>query len=108
MLERFVSPTFEERGGVVYVTFRAQIGQGAVVTPQVGPRAAAVLRAATTPRTRAELRNAAGLKDWKHFRVAYLEPLLEAGLLERTIPDKPRSSLQRYRTTAAGRRVVGE
>lgn len=31
-----------------------------------------------------------------------LNPLIDAGLLEMTIPDKPRSSKQRYRTTAAG------
>ncbi len=60
------------------------------------------LKAARIPRTRAELQKAAGLKDRKHFRKAYLDPLVEAGLLEMTIPDKPRSSQQRYRTTAAG------
>jgi len=32
----------------------------------------------------------------------YLRPLLEAGLLEPTIPDKPRSSKQRYRLTLSG------
>jgi ATP-dependent DNA helicase RecG len=37
-----------------------------------------------------------------HFQQAYLEPLLVGGWLEMTIPDKPRSRLQRYRTTAAG------
>lgn len=31
-----------------------------------------------------------------------LNPLIDAGLLEMTIPDKPRSSKQRYRTTVAG------
>ncbi len=30
-------------------------------------------------------------------------PLLEAGLLEMTIPGKPRSSKQHYRITEAGR-----
>jgi len=43
-----------------------------------------------------------GLKDRKHFGEAYLQPALDAGLLEMTIPDKPQSSKQRYRLTAAG------
>jgi ATP-dependent DNA helicase RecG len=38
-----------------------------------------------------------------HFSNHYLAPALEAGLIEMTIPDKPRSSKQRYRLTAKGR-----
>ncbi|WP_257210864.1 Fic family protein [Actinomyces ruminis] len=33
----------------------------------------------------------------------HLDPLLGAGLVERTIPDNPQSRLQRYRITDAGR-----
>ena len=33
----------------------------------------------------------------------HVEPLIEAGLVERTVPDKPTSRLQRYRITDAGR-----
>ncbi|MEJ1962636.1 MAG: hypothetical protein WDO56_14265 [Gammaproteobacteria bacterium] len=33
-------------------------------------------------------------------------PLLDAGFLEMTILDKPRSSKQQYRTTDAGRAVL--
>ena len=79
------------------------MGQTRQAPPQLTPQVVVVLRsAATAPRTRAELQNAAGLKDREHFRTTYLEPLLDAGLLEMTIPDKPKSSRQQYRTTAAG------
>lgn len=38
-----------------------------------------------------------GLNHRPTFRNNYLQPALEAGLIERTLPDKPNSSLQRYR-----------
>jgi hypothetical protein len=41
-------------------------------------------------------------KDRTKIRNQPLRPLLEAGLLEMTIPDRPRNPLQRYRSTAAG------
>jgi Fic family protein len=56
--------------------------------------------------TRQKLREALGLSDDEHFRKAYLIPALEAGLIEMTIPDKPRSSRQKYRLTAKGRQVL--
>ena len=40
--------------------------------------------------TRQQLKEALGLKDDEHFRKAYLLPALEAGLVDMTIPDKPR------------------
>ena len=45
----------------------------------------------------------AGRSDRTKFRNQVLSPLLWEGLLEMTIPDKPRSSKQRYRLTKAGR-----
>jgi len=110
------APTFEERGGALVVTFRAEILPGAGehvapqvtphVAPQVTPHVAAVLRKAQSPASRDDLLTSAGLKDRVHFLRAYLQPLLDAGWLEMTIPDKPRSPKQRYRTTAAGLQVL--
>ncbi|WP_342774341.1 Fic family protein [Desulfobotulus mexicanus] len=53
--------------------------------------------------TRQQLKEALGLKDNEHFRKAYLLPALNAGLIEMTLPDKPRSSKQKYRLTDKGR-----
>ena len=52
--------------------------------------------------TRQHIQEALGLKHRVHFNNTYLLPALEAGLIEMTIPDKPRSSRQRYRLTPAG------
>ena len=68
------------------------------VTPQL-----AVLQAIFGEMSRQQLQESLGLKHAGHFREAYLEPTLQAGSIEMTIPEKPRSSKQKYRLTAAGR-----
>jgi len=56
----------------------------------------------------ADFQAAAGLKDRVHFLKTHLEPLLFAGWMERTIPDKPRSSKQKYRLTEKSRQTLDE
>jgi len=111
------APTFEERGGAVIVTFRAEITSGTRQAPsghQVGTMSALsrdqvrVLEAARVERTLTELINPTGRTDRTKFRDQVLWPLLAEGWLEMTIPDKPRSSNQRYRTTPAGLKALGE
>ncbi len=75
-------------------------------SPQVTPQVLAVLHEADKIQGANKLQQAVGLKDRVHFLKAYLEPLLEAELIERTIPDKPRSSKQKYRLTPKGKEVL--
>jgi len=77
-------------------------------TLQVTRPMAAVLQTALQAAPRATLQEAAGMGDREHFVNSVLKPLLEFGLLEMTIPDKPRSSKQRYRLTEQGRAVLDE
>lgn len=42
------------------------------------------------------------LSDRTKFRRKYIYPLLDAGILQMTIPDKPNSQNQRYRLTDKG------
>ena len=55
---------------------------------------------------RETLQSALGLSDRKSFRERYLQPALADGLIEMTIPDKPRSSKQKYRLTDKGLQVM--
>lgn len=48
------------------------------------------------PRSKREIAEHFGYKDAKHFGEAYLKPLMEAGRIEFTIPDKPNSRNQKY------------
>ena len=56
--------------------------------------------------TRTELMDILSLKDRKHFNKDYLQPALEARLVEMTISDKPRSVKQKCRLTDLGRKLV--
>jgi len=47
-----------------------------------------------------------GRSDRTKFRDQVLNPLLDAGFVEMTIPDKPRSSKQKYRLTKEGRQAL--
>ena len=48
------------------------------------------------------LQNALGISHHPHFVQTYLNPALNAGLIEMTLPDKPTSGNQRYRRTREG------
>lgn len=54
------------------------------------------------------LREILGIRHRPTFRDNYLHPAIEADLIEYTIPDKPRSSKQKYRLTEAGRQALAQ
>ena len=54
------------------------------------------------PMGRPEAQAALNLTSQANFRQRYLEPALRDGLVEMTVPDRPKSRAQRYRITPAG------
>ncbi len=108
-------PKFEIRGGSVVVTFIAQIGPQRDLVPgrdQVGTKSelsrdqVQVLKHSTRARSIIELMEGSGRSNRTKFRDQVLRPLLDAGLVEMTIPDKPRSSKQQYQITNLGRKYL--
>ena len=77
-------------------------------TPQVTPQVRRLLSVLHGEKSRGELLDSLGLKDRMHFANEYLLPALENGWIEMTIPEKPRSSKQKYRLTAKGKALVSE
>jgi len=79
------------------------------VTGQVtGQVAIQVLRFCEQPRKASEIQALVGVKHRQTFRENYLNALIAQGWLERLIADKPRSRLQRYRTTEEGKKWAQE
>lgn len=70
------------------------------VTPEVR-----LLNIISGEMNRQHLQATLGLKDDEHFRKVYLLPALQAGYIEMTIPDKPKSSKQKYRLTDKGQAI---
>jgi predicted transcriptional regulator len=79
---------------------------GVPVTPQVTPQVRRLLECLDGDMGRAEIMDRLGLKDRMHFSREYIAPALDGGFIEMTIPDKPRSSRQKYRLTDKGREVL--
>lgn len=68
------------------------------VSDQVSDQVKALLKClAKRPLTALACMKKLGLAHRPTFRKNYLQPALDAGLIERTLPDKPSSSLQKYR-----------
>lgn len=90
------------------VQARSAAQSGAQLTDQVGTKLALsrhqveILIACRESQPLTALMTIAGRSDRTKFRNQVLGPLLTMVLLEMTIPDKPRSSRQRYRLTQAG------
>ncbi len=82
---------------------------GGEVTAQVTAQVEKLLGAVISSiLSREELQSVTGIKHREHLRKTYLEPLITSGWIERTIPDKPTSSLQKYRVTEKGRTWLAE
>ena len=73
-------------------------------TAEVTGEVERLLRAMDGEMSRQQIQEALALKHEDHFRNAYLKPALTLGVMAMTLPDKPRSSNQRYRLTTLGQR----
>ena len=73
-----------------------------VIPHDIVPQIKELLTVLEYEMTRQEIQTKLNLYDRKHLRISYLNPALELGLIEMTLPDKPNSSLQKYRLTQLG------
>lgn len=88
------APIFSVRHGEFTVIFKNNIYQ-AVEEVQRSNLSDDLLRFCTTPRSRTELTDFTGMSRY-HTMNAIVQPLIDAGKLRLTMPDKPKSSKQKY------------
>lgn len=75
---------------------------------QVSEKLAELIKSIEGEKTRSALQEMVNIKSRRYFIEAYLNPGIEQGFMEMTIPAKPQSSKQRYRLTEKGRALKKE
>lgn len=108
-------PEIRLEPGFFILTIRRKTAQVAgQVTGQVGTKSGpsrdqvAVMQKCITDSTIGDLMTIVGRSNRTKFRDQVLSPMMEAGLIEMTVPDKPTSRLQKYRLTDQGRALLKE
>ena len=111
------TPSWEEQAGSIYVTFRPAALPEDHREPRenilqevmkLGTKSAPsrhqlqIMNKCREDRTLLQLMEIAGRSDRTKFKHQVLNPLIEAGFIEMTIPDKPQSSKQKYRLSDKG------
>jgi len=76
--------------------------------PPLQPEQVMLLRRMFDDHAAPKLMSFVGRSNRSKFPEPVLTPLLARGLVEMTLPDKPKSSKQRYRLTTAGRALKSE
>lgn len=72
------------------------------------PNAVKVLQYCSEPRSRKEIQGYLGLENRKSLRVIIIKPLIEAGILDLSNPESPKSPNQRYILSNYGIKVLEE
>lgn len=78
---------------------------GTMLGTMLLPNSLKAMTALEVEKKREEILLAIGLTNKSTNFKRYVQPLMEAGWIEMTIPDKPKSALQKYRLTRQGQKI---
>ena len=76
------------------------------VSPHVSPQVERLLTVFEGEMSLRQVMDALELRDRKSFRQRYLQPAMELGFVEMTLPESPRARNQKYRLTIRGQEVA--
>lgn len=75
------------------------------VTPQVTPQVEKLINVISGEMSREEIQVELNLSDKRNYTDNYQKPAIDLELIEMTLPEKPNSSLQKYRLTVKGKEL---
>lgn len=101
-----IEKMINDKGHVQHIEKLFQSATGQVIGQVTGQVAVQVLSFCRTPKKASEIQNLLGLKHRETFMKNYMKPLLASGWIEPTIPEKPKSRLQKYRIAEKGLGVL--
>ena len=92
-------PVFADSRGEFSVTlYHSKTAEEEKRVPATAPDEKGLLEFCKTPRSRAEIIEYLAIPSAQYALRHYLDPLIEAGAIRLSLPEKPRSSKQRYET----------
>jgi ATP-dependent DNA helicase RecG len=103
-----VHPDWLEKDGIDRVNTEQVVNKDWTSGEQVPENIETLVKTIEGEMPRNTLQELVNIKSRRYFIEEYLDPSLEKGLIERTIPDKPNSSKQRYRLTEKGKALKKE
>ncbi len=92
--QKFIATQYKEDEGYI-----KNMKNDTQLSPQVDPQVELrekIISYCRVPHSKKEIAAYCGFKDAKNFASKHLNALIKQGILEMTIPDKPRSSKQKY------------
>ena len=90
-------PVFtDERGTFTVTLYNDKAKQAAHQKTSLTDKEEALLQFLNTPRSRQEIAEHLGIGTIAYVMQAYINPMIEQGLVKMTIPEKPRSQKQRF------------
>jgi len=76
------------------------------VSNQVSNQVIFILKACLTSKSRSEILELLGLSNHSVNFNRHIKPLIENGLIQRTVPENPRDRNQKYITTELGKQII--
>ena len=105
ILRAYGEDSFKFTDNFIRITLPISVQDGTQSAPSV-ENVDKLILFCTEPRSFAELMSFMDVTDRTKFRRKYIHPLLKAGILEQTIPDKPNSRNQKYQLTIKGIELI--